>query len=386
MQKTLIQTPPLSLYVHVPWCVRKCPYCDFNSHEAGVDLDESAYITALLTDLEQDIGYFSQQEIQTVFFGGGTPSLFSAESIDNILAGIARRIPLTPDCEVTLEANPGTFEQNRFTDYRSAGINRLSIGIQSFADEQLNRLGRIHDRHEAVRAIETARNAGFENINLDLMFGLPGQDLSDAVEDIRLACDLEPSHLSHYQLTIEANTYFHKHTPVLPGTELIWDMQQACHEIMQQHGYAQYEVSAFSQSDRQCRHNINYWTFGDYIGIGAGAHGKSTTTDSGVISRRWKHRQPAAYIDNATQANACSGSSELETADILFEFLMNALRLRRGFSFELFEQRTGIGRERLLDACDRVDEDLLLISETELCTSRRGFDFLNTVLEQFLAH
>ena len=384
--KALLQTPPLSLYVHIPWCVRKCPYCDFNSHEAGKDLDESAYIAALMADLDTELEHYTQNEIQSIFFGGGTPSLFSAEAIADILAGVARKIAVAPECEITLEANPGTFEQEKFTDYRSAGINRLSIGIQSFNDDMLSRLGRIHDSKEALKAIETAYAAGFDNINLDLMFGLPGQSLPEAAGDISLACDLEPAHISHYQLTIEPNTYFYKHTPVLPKTDYIWDMQQRCHDTLQQHGYAQYEVSAFSRAGRQCSHNINYWRFGDYIGIGAGAHGKSTNIDSHSITRRWKHRQPAAYINNATQGNACSGSNQLDQPDILFEFLLNALRLRQGFGFDLFEQRTGISKERLITACDNIAPELLVISKTGFGTSRRGFDFLNDVLEKFLAH
>jgi oxygen-independent coproporphyrinogen-3 oxidase len=384
--KALLQTPPLSLYIHIPWCVRKCPYCDFNSHVAGKELDESAYIAALMTDLDKEIEQYKQDEIQSIFFGGGTPSLFSAESIADILAGVTRKIALAPDCEITLEANPGTFEQEKFTDYRSAGINRLSIGIQSFNDDKLNRIGRIHDRKEAIKAIETAYAVGFDNINLDLMFGLPGQSLSEAAGDVSLACDFEPAHISHYQLTIEPNTYFYKHTPVLPETDFIWDMQQRCHEILQQHEYDQYEVSAFSRTSRQCLHNINYWRFGDYMGIGAGAHGKSTDIDNQSITRRWKQRQPAAYLNQAVQGNACSGTNKLDQPDIMFEFLLNALRLRQGFSFDLFEQRTGIKKERLLTACDHIAPELLMISETGLCTSQRGFDFLNDVLEKFLAH
>ena len=383
MSKPLLQTPPLSLYIHIPWCVRKCPYCDFNSHEAGQHVDEPAYVAALLADLERDLDDYAQHEIQSIFFGGGTPSLFSAKAIDDILTGVAARIAVIPECEITLEANPGTVEQSRFMDYRSAGVNRLSIGIQSFNDDSLKQLGRIHDRQQAVRAVETARNAGFDNINLDLMFGLPGQKLSDAIEDTRLACDLEPEHLSHYQLTIEPNTYFYKYTPALPDTDLIWDMQQRCHDLLQQRDYAQYEVSAFARADRQCRHNTHYWTFGDYIGIGAGAHGKSTQVQRGSISRRWKHRQPAAYIDHAMQGHACSGSGELASPDVLFEFLMNALRLRRGFSFELFEQRTGVDRQQLIETCQAIDDDLLAISDSGLAASPRGFDFLNDVLQQF---
>jgi oxygen-independent coproporphyrinogen-3 oxidase len=337
-----------------------------------------------MADLDSELEYYTQHEIQSVFFGGGTPSLFSADSIADILAGVGHRIALAPESEITLEANPGTFEQQKFTDYRSAGINRLSIGIQSFDDDKLDRLGRIHDRREAIKAIETAYAAGFDNINLDLMFGLPEQNLREAMEDVSLACDLEPAHISHYQLTIEPHTYFYKHTPVLPESDLLWDMQQRCHDILKQQGYAQYEVSAFARAGRQCSHNINYWTFGDYIGIGAGAHGKTTQIEDRSITRRWKHRQPAAYINQAAQGNACSGCNQLDQADIVFEFLLNALRLRQGFDFELFERRTGIIRDHLLEACGNVDPELLAVTNKGLATSQRGFDFLNTVLEQFL--
>ncbi|MBT8130010.1 MAG: radical SAM family heme chaperone HemW [Gammaproteobacteria bacterium] len=382
--KTLLQKPPLSLYIHIPWCVRKCPYCDFNSHEAGENIDESAYVEALLADLEQELELAGQQELHSLFFGGGTPSLFSAEAVNNIIEGIADRTAISAHAEITLEANPGTFEQQRFADYRSAGINRLSIGIQSFNDDQLNRLGRIHDGSEAVQAIETAHTAGFDNINLDLMFGLPGQNVKHAIADVQSACRFQPAHVSHYQLTIEPNTYFHKHHPTLPDTDATWEMQQRCHDTLNQHGYIQYEVSAFSNADKHSRHNMNYWTFGDYIGIGAGAHGKLTGINDHSIRRRWKQRQPSRYVKQATRGKACSGSSELKQEDILFEFLMNALRLRKGFSFELFEQRTGINRQHLLDVCKHIDEDLLVVSDTGITTSQRGFDFLNTLLESIL--
>jgi oxygen-independent coproporphyrinogen-3 oxidase len=381
---SLLHTPPLGLYIHIPWCVRKCPYCDFNSHQAGDSLDESSYIAALLADLDQELAICDQREVQSIFFGGGTPSLFSAESIESIIANIRNKTHLAADAEITLEANPGTFEQQRFADYLSAGINRLSIGIQSFDDDKLDRLGRVHDRGQAVTAVETAYAVGFDNINLDLMFGLPGQSRNEAAADVALACDFEPAHISHYQLTIEPNTLFHKHRPMLPATDLIWDMQQQCHDILSNNDYQQYEVSAFSRPGRQCRHNMNYWTFGDYVGIGAGAHGKLTNIASDTIHRRWKHRQPAAFIHNAIHGNACSGTSELKQSDRLFEFLLNALRLKGGFTFDLFEQHTGIDREQLLEACDDIDPELLMISGSGLATSPRGFDFLNDVLQKFL--
>ena len=383
-QRTLLQQPPLSLYIHIPWCVRKCPYCDFNSHQAGETIDEAAYVDALLADLEQELESAGKRELHSLFFGGGTPSLLSAGAVNNIIEGIANRTAISAHAEITLEANPGTFEQQKFADYRSAGVNRLSIGIQSFNDDQLNRLGRIHNGNEAMQAIETAYTAGFDNINLDLMFGLPGQTVKQAMEDVKSACRFKPAHISHYQLTIEPNTYFYKHTPGLPDTDSTWEMQQRCHDMLSEHEYIQYEVSAFSKADKHARHNMNYWTFGDYIGIGAGAHGKLTLTSGPSIRRRWKQRQPARYIKQATRGQACSGNSELKRQDILFEFLMNALRLRHGFSYELFEQRTGINRQHLLDVCKHIDEDLLVVSAAGITTSQRGFDFLNTLLESIL--
>ena len=381
---SLLQQPSLSLYVHIPWCVRKCPYCDFNSHEAGNTLEEDAYIKALLQDLDQERALTGQRELNSIFFGGGTPSLLSATAIENILNGITSRFSLADDIEITLEANPGTFEQQKFKDYDAAGINRLSIGIQSFENEKLNALGRIHDSNEALHAIDTARDAGFDNLNLDLMFGLPGQTTAQAIADLQTACDLEPEHLSHYQLTIEPNTFFHKHPPQLPDDDNRWHMQQACHELLSTHEYSQYEVSAFSKPGKESRHNLNYWQFGDYIGIGAGAHGKLTDIENQRISRRWKHRQPQAYMRHTADGNASSGTSTLEQSDVLFEFLMNALRLREGFDFDLFEQRTGLERRALINACNKIDPELIVISDQGLKATPRGYDFLNEVLEKLV--
>ncbi len=381
---SLLQVPPLTLYVHIPWCVRKCPYCDFNSHEAANSLEEDAYIKALLQDLDQERASTGQRDLNSIFFGGGTPSLLSATALDNILSGIASRFSLTDDIEITLEANPGTFEQQKFKDYHSAGINRLSIGIQSFANSKLKALGRIHDSNEAMRAIDTARHAGFDNLNLDLMFGLPGQTTAQAIADLQTACRFEPEHLSHYQLTIEPNTYFHKHPPQLPDDDKRWHMQQACHQLLSTHGYSQYEVSAFSKPGKESRHNLNYWQFGDYIGIGAGAHGKLTDQDNGQINRCWKHRQPRAYMKHTTEGESRSGTSTLDQSDILFEFLMNALRLKKGFDFDLFEQRTGLERNELIKVCSKIDPELIDIGDQGLKTSKRGYDFLNEVLEKLV--
>lgn len=347
-------------------------------------MDETAYIEALMLDLDQELERTGRRELISIFIGGGTPSLFSAAAIDDILCGIHSRATFIEDIEITLEANPGTFEQQKFTDFHAAGINRLSIGIQSFDNSKLKALGRIHDQTEAMKAVDMARKAGFENINLDLMFGLPDQSIEQAVTDMQTACDINPTHISHYQLTIEPNTYFHKHRPLLSDDDSRWEMQQVCHELLHSHGYAQYEVSAFAQPGRHCRHNINYWQFGDYVGIGAGAHGKITDLSGRQITRRWKHRQPLAYIGQALEGNACSGTSTLDQADILFEFMMNALRLRDGFDFELFEHRTGLEKERLVKACSNIDQELLEITEHSMKTSPRGFDFLNEVLERLI--
>ena len=348
-------------------------------------IDEGAYVEALMADLEQELESGIQRTIQSIFIGGGTPSLFSAASVHAIIEGIRRRAQVDEDAEITLEANPGTAEQQKFSDYRACGINRLSIGVQSFDDDSLEQLGRVHDGSQARRAIEAALAAGFDSINIDLMFGLPKQSPDQAIADAVLACRFDPAHLSHYQLTIEPNTYFHKYTPVLPASDAIWDMQQHCHDIFERHGYTQYEVSAFSKAGKQCRHNINYWQFGDYIGIGAGAHGKLTDPARQSVRRRWKQRQPAAYYEQSLAGDACAGSSTLKPVDLVFEFLMNALRLREGFSYALFEQRTGIGRNALFEACGRVDPALLAVSDSGLSTSPRGYDFLNDVLQALLA-
>jgi oxygen-independent coproporphyrinogen-3 oxidase len=277
--------PPLSLYIHVPWCVRKCPYCDFNSHELRTELPEHQYIDALLQDLQQDLPRVWGRTVQTVFIGGGTPSLLSAEAIDRLLSGLRTCITLDPAAEVTLEANPGTVEAQRFSEYRSAGINRLSIGIQSFSNDLLQSLGRIHNRREAIRAAELAHGAGLDNFNLDLMFALPGQSQQQAAKDVHDAIALEPAHISYYQLTLEPNTWFHKHPPVLPDDDAAWQIQRQGQELLTEHGYLQYEVSAYARQDQRCRHNLNYWQFGDYLGIGAGAHGKISSTAPMGIAR-----------------------------------------------------------------------------------------------------
>lgn len=279
-----------------------------------------------------------------------------------------------------MEANPGTFEQNNFAEFRAAGINRLSIGIQSFDNERLSDIGRIHDGQQSQSAISAAHQAGFNNINLDLMFGLPGQSIQQAVKDVEIACDQNVQHISHYQLTIEPNTYFHKHPPQTPDTETSWEMQHQCHEVLSSNNFQQYEVSAFSKQNAQCKHNLNYWMFGDYIGIGAGAHGKLSCDK--VITRRWKHRQPEHYMSETS--DALSGQSIIEPNEIIFEFLLNALRLREGFTFETFERNTGCDRKVIIEACEKVEPKLLHYSTESIRTSEKGYLFLNDVLQQFI--
>lgn len=376
--------PPLGLYVHIPWCVRRCPYCDFNSHHAMEVLPERRYVAALLADLELEPAAFDARPVQTVFIGGGTPSLFSVGAIADLLEGVARRIPLAEDAEITLEANPDTAEAGKFAGFRAAGVNRLSIGIQSFHDRHLAALGRIHDRREALAAVEMARTAGFANFNLDLMFGLPGQSAEEAAADVRAAIALEPAQISYYQLTLEPGTPFAKHPPALPEDGQLWGIQHTGQALLAEAGYRQYEVSAYARDGFQCRHNRNYWEFGDYLGIGAGAHGKLTQAD-GVIQRRWKLRQPAAYLEKAGTAQALAGSETVAEAQQPLEFLMNALRLREGFAEKLFCERTALPLAALqpqLDAC-RAD-GLLLREHGRIRCTERGWQFLDTVLGRFL--
>ncbi len=378
---------PLSLYVHIPWCVKKCPYCDFNSHEKNDAFDEAQYVKALLTDLESEYSNNQNRQLSSIFFGGGTPSLFSASAIHQIIEQ-AQTLFKFNDIEITLEANPGTFEQEKFNGFREAGINRLSIGIQSFNQTHLKSLGRIHDSEQALSAIETAKNAGFENINLDLMFGLPHQTVQQALDDVIMACEFKVPHISHYQLTIEENTYFHKHTPTLPENDLIWEMQTQCQNMLADNKYQQYEISAYANTEQNLpsQHNLNYWNFGDYIGIGAGAHGKLSTTskDHLKIIRQWKHRQPQQYIEETLKGNAISGDQELAQQDIVFEFLLNALRLKNGSNTSTFKNHTGLELDTLINTVKSCDPSLLSIDKNRICTTEKGFLFLNEILENLL--
>jgi oxygen-independent coproporphyrinogen-3 oxidase len=378
----LTALPPLSLYVHIPWCVRKCPYCDFNSHEARGDLPEEDYAQALMADLEVALPSIWGRRVHTVFFGGGTPSLLSAKTLDEILSGIRARVPLDPGAEITLEANPGTFEAGKFAAFRRLGINRLSIGVQSFNPRHLKALGRIHDDHEARSAIEIAR-ANFDNINLDLMYGLPEQTLMEAEADVAAAIEFVPRHLSAYHLTIEPNTYFHRYPPAVPGEALAADMQELIEALLAEHGYAHYETSAFARPGYESRHNSNYWLFGDYLGIGAGAHSKISFADRVTRQMRWKH--PREYLDRAAAGEPVQQDDVVSVADLPFEFMMNALRLTRGFPVRLFEERTGlplVAVRRELDEAERLG--LITRTHADITPTLRGQRFLNDLLQLFL--
>ena len=378
--------PPLGLYIHIPWCVRKCPYCDFNSHRAEAGLPENEYIDALLQDLEGQLGWVTGRKIETIFIGGGTPSLFSAEGIHSLLQGVRERIPVASAAEITLEANPGTAESGKFRGFRQAGVNRLSIGIQSFQPEQLKALGRIHGREEALRAAEMARDAGFDNFNLDLMFGLPRQTFEQALADLQTAIDLNPTHLSLYQLTLEPNTIFHKYPPALPEDESIWEIQQAAQARLAERGFHQYEVSAYARSGWSCRHNLNYWQFGDYLGIGAGAHGKITNMQTGTVTRTTRIKHPQHYLQASGNPEQQGTSVAIPQEELRFEFLMNALRLRQGFDQGMFTAHTGQSihaMEPELSAC--LEEGLLERDDSHIRCSAHGFNFLDTVLQRFLS-
>jgi putative oxygen-independent coproporphyrinogen III oxidase len=379
-------TPPLSLYVHIPWCVRKCPYCDFNSHEARNGIPEGRYIEALLADLEQDLPAAWGRPVDSVFLGGGTPSLFAPESIERLLGGIRARLTLQPAAEITLEANPGTVDRERFQGFREAGVNRLSIGVQSFQPELLEGIGRIHNAREAIRAAEAAHYAGFDNFNLDLMFGLPGQTVPQALADLHTAADLEPPHLSWYELTVEPNTWFHRHPPALPDEDTLADLQDAGIQVLESRGFRRYEVSAWARNGKACRHNLNYWRFGDYLGIGAGAHGKLTDTARQAIVRSTRIRHPQHYLDARQDGGFVSRRVELAPADAILEFVMNALRLDEGFTPELFTRHTGLPASALEPGLQAALESGLLERAADtLRASRRGRRYLNELLQYWMS-
>ena len=377
---------PLSLYIHLPWCVRKCPYCDFNSHEVRDGVPEVRYVDALIADLESELPRVWGRRIESVFLGGGTPSLFSPEALDRLFSALRARLPWRPDMEVTLEANPGTTDAQRFQGYREAGVNRLSIGIQSFDDGQLRRLGRIHGAAEAREAFSAARSAGFDNINLDLMFGLPEQSVQGALGDLEQALALGPEHLSWYQLTLEPNTRFAAEPPILPEEDTVWDMQETGQGRLAEGGYTQYEVSAYARPDRECRHNLNYWRFGDYLGLGAGAHGKISLTGEERILRRWKLRQPRQYMEAALTGDAASGECTLTREELVFEFVLNATRLTRGVDTELFTGRTGLDPDALEPMRRQaVERGLLHDDSARMAPTATGRRFLNDLQALFLA-
>jgi len=380
----LAALPPLSLYVHLPWCLKKCPYCDFNSHEmASADMPEQRYIDALIADLEASLPLIWGRSVHSIFIGGGTPSLFSPAAIDRLLADIRARLRLDADCEITLEANPGTFEKDRFKAFRSAGVTRLSVGVQSFDDQHLKALGRVHDRDQAIAAVEEAA-ASFETFNLDIMYALPGQDLAGLEKDMRQALALSPPHISIYHLTIEPNTYFAKFPPAIPEEDLAYAMLDRITDMTGEAGLERYEVSAYAKPGHRCFHNLNYWQFGDYLGIGAGAHSKLSFAHRVVRQVRW--REPKLYMDKALAGEAITQESEVARADLPFEFMLNALRLRDGFALQDFAEKTGLPISALqigLDEAERrgfIERDLMRVRP-----SVRGFDFLNDLQALFLS-
>lgn len=381
----LLSLPPLSLYVHLPWCVRKCPYCDFNSHELKQDLPAQAYVDALLRDVELELPLVWGRVVRSIFIGGGTPSLFPATEIERLLSGLGARLQVAPDAEVTLEANPGTTEHDSFAAYREAGVNRISLGVQSFEDDLLQQLGRIHGRDEALAAIAAVHHAGIENFNLDLMYALPGQSQQQALDDVRTAVSVGPTHISHYQLTIEPNTAFHARPPQLPEEDSMWDMQEACGEVLDAAGFLLYEVSARALPGMECRHNLNYWQYGDFIGIGAGAHGKITLPAEQDLRRRVRLRHPKAWMQGSGRGDVLAEDRQLSSEERIFEFFLNQLRLRAGVDKSQFGPRTGLPwqsveeRVRLAVARGLLEDD-----GERLVPTDTGWRFSNEIQAIFL--
>ena len=382
----LTASPPLSLYIHTPWCVQKCPYCDFNSHaikDNGVP--EEQYLQALLRDVEQDLHRIWGRRVQSVFIGGGTPSVLSPDFYDRLFSELRARVMLSANAEITMEANPGTIDYEKFKGFREAGINRLSMGVQSFDDQHLQILGRIHSSKEALNAYEFARKAGFENINLDLMFGLPSQSVKQALQDVEQAIALGPEHLSYYQLTIEPNTFYYTKPPTLPESDLIFQMQNEAQQLIADNNFSQYEVSAYSRPNKQCMHNRNYWEFGDYLGIGAGAHSKLTDVNQQKIIRLIKEKHPREYISKALGVEVIVSEQDLSRKDLAIEFMMNALRLSDGFSTSLYNERTGLPITTI-EAPLRTAEQQGFIEwgVNTITPNDKGKLFLNDLLELFL--
>ena len=380
----LTSNPPLSLYIHLPWCERKCPYCDFNSHDAS-HMDERAYIRALIEDVQQELPLIWGRQIHSIFIGGGTPSLFSAAAIQQLVSELRALLNFSPAIEITMEANPGSADESRFAGYRDAGVNRLSIGIQSFDSASLKRIGRIHDGAQSLAAVQKARDAGFDNINLDLIFALPAQSIEQALADVERAIALQPQHISQYQLTIEPNTLFHSRRPEqLPDDDTAWEMQQQAQTMLGEAGFAQYEISAFAQTGRRSQHNLNYWQFGDYLGIGAGAHGKITLPGEGRVVRRMRTRQPQAYLEQ-TAKQRIREQSELSEQDLVFEFMLNALRLTDGFPLALFSERCGLVQTVLQPPLQQAQQlGLITLQNGHIKPSAHGLQFHNDLQALFL--
>ena len=376
--------PPLALYVHLPWCVRKCPYCDFNSHQAPKDLPEQAYVAALLADLELDLPLVWGRPVVSIFLGGGTPSLFSELAISHLLDGIRARLKVRPDAEITLETNPGTTEHGRFEGYRAAGVNRISLGVQSFDNGILKKLGRIHSAGETQHAFALARAAGFDNINIDLMYALPGQSQDGALEDLTLGLALQPEHISHYHLTMEPETVFARFPPAeLPDEDQAWDMQEACQSVLAAAGYEHYEVSAYARAGKRSVHNQVYWRFGDYLGIGAGAHAKLTDLNTGVITRYAKQKIPRLYLESATSPLRVVETRPLTATQLPFEFMLNALRLNEGFPYQDFSARTGLVLEHAPGWQQALQLGLIEREQMQVRPTELGKRFLNDLVNCF---
>ncbi len=378
----LTALPPLSLYIHLPWCLKKCPYCDFNSHEVSGDVPEQRYVDALIADLEAALPLIWGRTIHSIFIGGGTPSLFSPQAIDRLLGDVRARLKLSADCEITLEANPGTFERNRFRAFRSAGVTRLSVGVQSFNDDHLKALGRVHDAAQAIAAVEEAASA-FDTFNVDLMYALPGQSLESLAQDVKTALALQPPHISIYHLTIEPNTYFAKFPPVIPEDDIAYDMLDLITDTLAPAGLHRYEVSAYARDGHKCFHNLNYWQFGDYLGIGAGAHSKLSFAHR--IQRQVRFREPRLYMKQALTGQCVAQDVEVSRADLPFEFMLNALRLKDGFALNQFYERTGLPITVIQKALEEGEHKGLLERDfSRVKASARGYDFLNDLQALFL--
>ncbi len=374
---------PLSLYIHTPWCIRKCPYCDFNSHSFNGTFPEREYIDALIQELEQHLPSIWGRSLCSIFIGGGTPSLFSGASIDTLLTAIRTRLPFMSDLEITMEANPGTAEAQRFKDFHQAGVNRLSLGVQSFQDDKLQALGRIHDAKQAHAAIEMAHTAGFDNINIDIMYGLPQQNRADASYDLQQAIKHQTSHLSWYQLTLEPNTVFYRYPPALPNDELNADIEQTGLALLKHAGLQRYEISAYAKLEKRCQHNLNYWQFGDYLGIGAGAHSKLTDVNTQTIHRMHNVKQPNNYLDRTKPFLAAQ--TDVDIQDAIFEFMLNALRLLQSVPFTLFEQRTGLSRALITPQLELArDRELIRYDDHSFKPTQAGYRYLNSLIELFL--